>query len=231
MGWLAGEIIAGIACVAPYYTAPDSDAGNAVVDASSTPDAFSTSEGADSAPTPDASRAIWSFHSYCGAGTGSACPTFEDCPTPPGDEVGAMDCAAPFGRCLARDPAGAGLADRIYACEPLSGPVWNVIALCSLQSCAGVDAGTCTPSDAGVDGQPCPTALERCSFGGELFVCQPSGVRSLMLDGYCDAGGGTSACPRSTACAPVDGGYPGAACAVASERCLAGTRVFVCAQR
>jgi hypothetical protein len=237
IGWAAGAAGVVAACSADEVDiAGRPDAG--LDQQSSTSD--TGSPGTDSGgPGPDSGgpgdqdggRAIWAFNGYCGAETDAACGTFADCPTPAGG-VATTECAAPFERCLAKAVVDSGVSDRIFACEPVGHPIWELNRLCDFESCDGGDAAACEPFEGGVAGQPCSTPLDRCLLNDQrVFVCQPGGTSVYVFNGYCDAGQGTGTCdPSFDACAPTVGGIAGSSCSVDRERCLNGEKIFVCAE-
>jgi hypothetical protein len=233
--WVSVAAVIAVACEAPVVGSARADGGSLRSDATAAdptgPDGESRGPPSDaSMPPPDPSRALWSFNAYCGDGTDAGCPVYDDC-TPVAGGVGATDCATPFARCLNKSGIP-GLADRIFACEPLANAVWHPNRLCAYEDCTAIEAGACTAFEGGIAGQPCTTPLERCIFIPKVFVCMPPGVRSYMFDGYCDAGQGTPACDETfQPCAAADGGIPGSQCTTVMGHCLSGEKIFVCAQR
>jgi hypothetical protein len=234
--WISIAAVAAVACQAPNAAHAGTDGGSARNEARETTEPSGSDGGPTgspedgAAPPPPATGAIWSFNGYCGDGTDVVCPDYDDCPVVAGG-VAAMDCTTPFARCITRSGA-AGLADRIFACEALAGPVWDLNRLCTFDDCTAFDGGACPAFDGGVAGQTCEAPLERCLSGEKVFVCQPPGVTSYMFNGYCDAGLGTAPCAPLPACGPFDGGNAGAPCTTRLDRCVANERkTFICAQR
>jgi hypothetical protein len=237
LAWLSTAGVIAIACQAPTVESTGTDAGSLRGDATSTdpngsdsgPDG-STNDGA-TPPPPPATGAIWSFNAYCGDGTDAGCPVYDDCPATTGG-VAATDCTTPLARCLTKSGVP-GLADKVFACESLATPVWDLNRLCAFDDCTTFDAGgPCPAFDGGVAGQACATPLARCISGEKVFACQPPGVTTYMFNGYCDAGLGTGACNETfESCVPVDGGLAGSPCTVRFDRCLSNEKIFVCAQR
>jgi hypothetical protein len=232
LAWGVGVAVV-IACTAPVVHSPD----DSDPDAASAEPSVDVRGGGDAdgeAPhdggDPRPSRAIWAFSGVCGSAIAAACPAITDCPAPDGG-LAATDCPTPLAHCLQRQSDEAGIADRVFTCESVAGPVWDLDQLCSVESC-GPEVVTCSSFDGGVAGQPCTTPLARCHLNQGTFTCQPAGEQVYLLNGYCDAGKGSPACGAGMdACTRSALGVSGSVCATAFERCLSGDKIFVCAPR